>query len=128
MEFDDAHEVGWMFAADLERKGYATEAAVAGLTWLGRDGQNLQAVCLPENVASLALAVMKTSLPRRGHPFRRSLLATPDQTMTGGWRVEPRSAVSRQLVADPIGGEGEDVSGLGTCTICQRGACVVRRR
>ena len=57
-EFDDAHEIGWMFTADSQGKGYATEAAKAGLTWLERDGQCRETVCLipPENVASLALA------------------------------------------------------------------------
>ena len=57
-EFDNAHEIGWMFVKDSQGRGYATEAATAALKWLEADSPCKETVCLiaPDNLASLAVA------------------------------------------------------------------------
>lgn len=57
-DFDNAHEIGWMFTRASQRRGYAAEAATAALAWLDAECHGARTVCLiaPGNVASLALA------------------------------------------------------------------------
>ncbi|MGF6244698.1 RimJ/RimL family protein N-acetyltransferase [Paraburkholderia sp. GAS38] len=57
-DFDQAHEIGWMFAKESQGLGYATEAATAALKWLETESQGKATVCIiaPDNLASLALA------------------------------------------------------------------------
>lgn len=56
--FDDVPEVGWIFGEAVWGRGYATEAARAGLDWFDRVHGARRIVCMidPENHASLAVA------------------------------------------------------------------------
>ncbi|HEY3776759.1 MAG TPA: GNAT family N-acetyltransferase [Rhizomicrobium sp.] len=51
-------EIGWVLSPDAHGRGYATEAASAGLGWFDRHAGKRRTVCMiePENAASLRVA------------------------------------------------------------------------
>jgi RimJ/RimL family protein N-acetyltransferase len=56
--FEGTPEMGWVLSPDAQGKGYAAEAANAGLGWFDRQIGKGRTVCMidPENAASLRVA------------------------------------------------------------------------
>ncbi|HEY6578632.1 MAG TPA: GNAT family N-acetyltransferase [Rhizomicrobium sp.] len=56
--FDGAFEIGWALSPSAQGRGYATEAALAALDWIGRRRGPARTVCIiePENARSIGVA------------------------------------------------------------------------
>ncbi len=75
----ETHEIGWVFAREHQRRGYATEAARSLLAYAFESLRchRVIATCQPQNVASWRV-MEKLGMRREGH-FRKCIFRAPGE-------------------------------------------------